>query len=154
MGGLSRGSPLKLSFPTVRAVGLSFAIMFAGATFLSSSHFLVSSQSLPRVVFFVLSGIVASQDFVSKTTLTEQQIGDELQLEPSSEHLLRDANVDNGTILALCRCQITDRETFVGLDDTVEGLKSLAKDILKLEICHTRGSSRGSPQPGKRPKLR
>ena len=37
--------------------------------------------------------------------------------------------MDNATILALRHCQIADRETFVGLDDTAEGLKSLAMDM-------------------------
>ena len=49
---------------------------------------------------------MASQDFVSTATLTDAP-----QLEPSLEHLLRDATLDNGTILALRHCWITDRET-------------------------------------------
>ena len=72
---------------------------------------------------------MASQDFVSTIVLTEQQIAAADQLEPSFEHLLRDSKVDNSTILALRHCQITDRDTFVGLDDSTEGLKALAKDM-------------------------
>ena len=72
---------------------------------------------------------MASQDFVSTIVLTEQQIAAADQLEPSFEHLLRDSKVDNSTILALRHCQITDRDTFVGLDDSAEGLKALAKDM-------------------------
>ena len=66
-----------------------------------------------------------SVDFVSTTTLTEQQIADADQLERSFEHLSRDAKA----ILALRHYQITDRETIVRVDDTAEGLKSLSKDM-------------------------
>ena len=48
---------------------------------------------------------------------------------PPFEHLLHDAKVDPATILALRHCQITDRETFAALDDTVVGLKTVALDI-------------------------
>ena len=72
---------------------------------------------------------MASQDFVSKTTLTEQQIVDAVQVEPSFEHLLLNAKVDNGAILTPRHCQISDRETLVGLDGMAEGLKFLAKDM-------------------------
>ena len=68
-------------------------------------------------------------------TSSLKQIAEAGLMEPSFEHLLRDANVDKGTILALSHCQITDRETFVGLDDTAGGLKSLAVDMgIKLRI--------------------
>ena len=72
---------------------------------------------------------MASQDFASLVTLTDQQLADAIQLEPSFEHLLRDAKVDNATILALRHCQMSDGDTFVGLDDSADGLKSLAKDM-------------------------
>ena len=104
----------------------SAAILFTRASF---SCF---PQHSPRFVVFSrspCSSAVMSQKFVSILTLTEQQIADADQLEPSFEHLLRDAKVDNGTILALRHCEISDRETFVGLDDSAEGLKSLAKDM-------------------------
>ena len=86
----------------VRAVCPSAAIFLARATLSSLAHFLVSSLPLCRS-----TSTVASQDFVSAVTLTGQQITEAGQLEPSFGHLLRDAKVDNGTILALCRCQIT-----------------------------------------------
>ena len=86
-----------------------------------------ASQLIPS--FSILIEFMASQDFVSTIVLTEQQIAAADQLEPSFEHLLRDSKVDNSTILALRHCQITDRDTFVGLDDSTEGLKALAKDM-------------------------
>ena len=69
------------------------------------------------------------QDFVSRVTLTDAQREVLPTLEPSFEHLLHDAKVDPATILALRHCQITDRETFAALDDTVDGLKTVALDM-------------------------
>ena len=69
------------------------------------------------------------QDFVSRVTLTDAQREALSTLEPSFEHLLHDAKVDPATILALRHCQITDRETFAALDDTVDGLKTVALDM-------------------------
>ena len=72
---------------------------------------------------------MSEQDFVSRVTLTVAQRDNVDSLEPSFEHLLHDAKVDPATILALRLCQITDRETFAALEDTVDGLKTLALDI-------------------------
>ena len=69
------------------------------------------------------------QDFVSRVTLTDAQREVLPTLEPSFEHLLDDAKVDPATILALRHCQITDRETVAALDDTVDGLKTVALDM-------------------------
>ena len=69
------------------------------------------------------------QDFVSRVTLTDTQREVLPTLEPSFEHLLHDAKVDPATILSLRHCQITDRETFAALDDTVDGLKTVALDM-------------------------
>ena len=46
-----------------------------------------------------------------------------------SSHLFMMQKVDPATILAPRHCQITDRETFGALDDTVDGLKTLALDM-------------------------
>ena len=104
----------------------SAALLFTRAFFLCfpqhSLRFVDFSRSLR-------SSAVLSQKFVSILTLTEQQIADADQLEPSFEHLLRDAKVDSGLFLALRHCEISDRETFEGLDDSAEGPKSLAKDM-------------------------
>ena len=68
-------------------------------------------------------------DFLSRVTLTDAQCEVLPTLEPSFEHLLHDAKVDPATILALRHCQITDRQTFAALDDTVDGLKTVALDM-------------------------
>ena len=72
---------------------------------------------------------MSEQDFVSRVTLTDAQCEVLPTLEPSFEHLLHDAKVDPATILALRHCQITDRATFAALDDTVDGLKTVAMDM-------------------------
>ena len=92
-------------------------------SFVSARPSLRRTCSLPSFVF------VADQDFVSKVTLAEAQLGEASPLDPSLHHLLRDAKVDSATILAPSRCQITGRKTFAALDDTVEGLKTLAVGI-------------------------
>ena len=69
------------------------------------------------------------QEFVSRVALADAQREVLPTLEPSFEHLLHDAKVDPATILALRHCQITDRETFAALDDTVDGLKTVALDM-------------------------
>ena len=93
------------------------------------------------------------QDFVGRVTLTDAQREVLPTLEPSFEHLLHDAKVDPATILALRHCQITDRETFAALDDTVDGLKTVALDMgltSREEACPTSVNSHGSRQPGRR----
>ena len=112
-GGLPRSSPLKSDFFPPCSCRVSQCRKFS-----CSSSALVY-HALPR---FVVSSChststMVSQDYVSSVTLTEQ-IAEAGQLEPSFEHLSRDTKVDNGTILALRHCQITDRVTFVGLEDT------------------------------------
>ena len=102
---------------------LSFSLEHLSRVFHNTR--LASSFSLVRRAHLQLCRRCSS----ASSTLTEQQIADADQLEPSFEYLLRDATVDNGTILALHHCEISDRETFVGLDDSAEGLKSLAKDM-------------------------
>ena len=72
---------------------------------------------------------MAEQNFVSMVTLTDAQREKIVSLELSFEHLLHDAKVDPATNLALRHCQITDRETFAALEDTVDGLKTLALDM-------------------------
>ena len=74
--------------------------------------------------------VMSVQDFVSRVTLTDAQREVLPTLEPSFEHLLHDAKVDPATILALRHCQKTDRETFAALDDTVDGLKTVALDMV------------------------
>ena len=84
----------------------------------------IISASLPRGY-----SVMSVQDFVSRVTLTDSQREELPSLEPSFEHLLHDAKVDPATIQALRHCQITDRETFAALDDTVDGLKTVALDM-------------------------
>ena len=105
--------------PTVRV----FHARASFPTFLSPRRFLAVS------VILRLIENMASQDFVSLIMFIDQQMADAIQLQPSLERLLRDAKVDNATILALLHCQINDRDTFVRLDDSADGLKSLAKDV-------------------------
>ena len=85
---------------------------------------------------------MADQDFVSKVSLTEAQQQKATPLEPSFEHLLHDAKVDASTIWALRHCQIADRETFAALEDSVEGLKSLALDLADGGMPHKREFAR------------
>ena len=72
---------------------------------------------------------MTEQNFVRKVTLTDAQREKVDSLEPSLEHLLHEAEIDPSTIWALRHCQITDRETFAALEDTVDGLKTLALDM-------------------------
>ena len=65
-----------------------------------------------------------------------------IDLEPAFEHLLRDVGVEESTILALRHCRINDRETFTGLADSAEELRSISGINLKDgRGCHTRESS-------------
>ena len=81
-----------------------------------------SSQFLP-------TSIMASQDFVSSLVLTEAQVSSLVELEPAFEHLLRDVGLQEETIRALRHCRIGDRETFTGLADAPEELRSIATDL-------------------------
>ena len=51
------------------------------------------------------------------------------ELEPAFEHLLRDVGLDESTICALRHCRINDRETFTGLADSPEELRTKASDL-------------------------
>ena len=70
--------------------------------------------SRPRLIFAVS---MASQDYSSTLTLTDEQKSSLSQLEPAFEHLLRDVGLAEDTIYALRHCRIDDRETFTGLAD-------------------------------------
>ena len=72
---------------------------------------------------------MASQDFVSTVTLSDDQKASLMDLEPAFEHLLRDVGLEENTILALRHCRIKDRETFTGLADAPEELRSIASDL-------------------------
>ena len=50
-------------------------------------------------------------------------------LEPAFENLLRTLNIDESLNKALRINMITDRETFIGLDDTEAGFKSIGPDL-------------------------
>ena len=50
-------------------------------------------------------------------------------LERAFENLLRTLNVDESLINALRINMITDRETFIGLDDSEAGFKSIGPDL-------------------------
>ena len=50
-------------------------------------------------------------------------------LEPAFKNLLRTLNVDESLIKALRIKMITDRETFVGLDDSEAGFRSIGPDL-------------------------
>ena len=52
-----------------------------------------------------------------------------VELEPAFEHLLRDVGLDESTIWALRHCRINDRETFTGLADSPEELRTIASDL-------------------------
>ena len=67
--------------------------------------------------------------FRSTLTFTDEQKGSAPDLEPAFEILLRTINVDESLITALKLNMITDRETFVGLDDTEAGFKNIAPDL-------------------------
>ena len=72
---------------------------------------------------------MASQVYTSTLTLTDEQKSSLPQLEPAFEHLLRDVELAEDTIYALRHCRIKDRETFTGLADTPEELKTFASDL-------------------------
>ena len=72
---------------------------------------------------------MASQVYTSTLTLTDEQKSSLPQLEPAFEHLLRDVGLAEDTIYALRHCRIEDRETFTGLADTPEELKTIASDL-------------------------
>ena len=72
---------------------------------------------------------MTSQDFVSTVALTDDQKASLMDLEPAFEHLLRDVGLEENTILALRHCRIKDRETFTGLADAPEELRSIASDL-------------------------
>ena len=72
---------------------------------------------------------MASQDFTSSLTLTDAQKTSLVELEPAFEHLLRDVGLDESTIWALRHCRINDRETFTGLADSPEELRTIASDL-------------------------
>ena len=82
--------------------------------------------SRPRLSFVFT---VASQVFSSTLTLTDEQKSSLPQLEPAFEHLHRDVGLAEDTIYALRHCRIEDRETFTGLADTPEELKTIASDL-------------------------
>ena len=67
--------------------------------------------------------------FRSTLTFTEDQLATAPDLEPAFENLLRTLNVDESLIKALRINMITDRETFIGLDDTEAGFKSIGPDL-------------------------
>ena len=67
--------------------------------------------------------------FRSTFTFTDEQKAAALDLEPAFENLLRTVNVDEALITALKFNVITHRETFVGLDDTEAGFKTIAPDL-------------------------
>ena len=52
-----------------------------------------------------------------------------INLEPAFEHLLRDVGLEESTILANRHCRINDRETFTGLADSPEELRSISADV-------------------------
>ena len=52
-----------------------------------------------------------------------------MYVEPAFEHLLRDVGLDESTICALRQRRINDRETFTGLADSPEELRSIASEI-------------------------
>ena len=72
---------------------------------------------------------MASQVFTSSLTLTDAQVTSLVELEPAFEHLLRDVGLDESTIWALRHCRINDRETFTGLADSPEELRTIASDL-------------------------
>ena len=68
-----------------------------------------------------------------------------VELEPAFEHLLRDVGLQEETMRALRHCRIVDRETFTGLADAPEELRSIATDLainLGDGACHTNASFR------------
>ena len=73
--------------------------------------------------------VMSVQDCASRVALTDAQSELLSTLEASFGHLLHDAKVHPATILALRHCQITDREMFAALDDTVDGLQTPALDM-------------------------
>ena len=72
---------------------------------------------------------MAAQDYTSTINLTDEQKTSLPKLEPAFEHLLRDVGVAEDTIYALRHCRIEDRETFTGLADSPEELKTIASDL-------------------------
>ena len=52
-----------------------------------------------------------------------------VELEPAYEYLLRDVGLEESTIHALRHCRIKDRETFTGLAEAPEELRSVASDL-------------------------
>ena len=65
----------------------------------------------------------------SSLTLTDAQKTSLVELEPAFEHLLRDVGLDESTIWALRHCRVNDRETFTGLADSLEELRTIASDL-------------------------
>ena len=96
-----------------------FSISFAFAHSLSSASLFT--------LYLRLS--MASQDFVSTVNLSDDQKASLVDLEPAFEHLLRDVDLEENTILALRHCRIKNRETFTGLADTPEDLRSVSSDL-------------------------
>ena len=69
------------------------------------------------------------QDFVSSVLLSEAEKASLINLKPAFEHLLRDVGLEESTILANRHCRINDRETFTGLADSPEELRSISADV-------------------------
>ena len=67
--------------------------------------------------------------FRNTLTFTGEQLAMAPDLEPAFENLLRTLNVDESLINALRVNMITDRETFIGLDDSEAGFKSIGPDL-------------------------
>ena len=99
----------------------------------TSEHFFFArhshSSSFTPYLQPYLRVIMASQDFTSSLTLTDAQKTSLTELEPAFEHLLRDVGLGEATILALRHCRINDRETFTGLADSTEELRTIASDL-------------------------
>ena len=70
-----------------------------------------------------------SQDFISSLTLTDAEKASLAELEPAFERLLRDVGLEESTVWALRHCRINDRETFTGLADSPEELRTIASDL-------------------------
>ena len=85
--------------------------------------------SLARCALLPVRVVGIMAVFCSTLTFMDEQVASSPDLEPAFENLLRALSVDEALNTALKVNMITDRETFVGLDDTEAGFRKIAPDL-------------------------
>ena len=81
----------------------------------------------------VVLGVYSTLGFVFKLTFTAADKDAMQRLEPAFENLLRSASLHEDVINALRKEEILDREMFVSLDSTEDGLAASAKDAFGVD---------------------